>query len=76
MHVQTCNQYVRLGLFLCVCVCCIKRVCMLVARRHSAPLCLLSRRLSLIYCMERKKKTSKLSPQLLACQMYGLASNS
>lgn len=56
MHVQTCNQYVRLGLFLCVCVCCIKRVCMLVARRHSAPLCLLSRRLSLIYCMERKKK--------------------
>lgn len=27
MHVQTCNQYVRLGLFLCVCVSVVLSVC-------------------------------------------------
>ncbi len=50
-------------------------VCTLVACRHTASLCLHSNRLFPNLVHEEKKK-SKLSPQLLACQMRGLAPHS
>lgn len=39
MHVQTCNQYVRLGLFLCVCVVLSVCACLLLADNQQLFVC-------------------------------------